>query len=138
MQTLCGAAGFRAVYYTKEKYQKPHFATPHGITGCIVLCYLCVQLVAGFNVMFPQIIASKFVPYARLRMMHGYSGTFLFFLATLTLLGGVTSDYFKELVQPPVWYVCLAAPLLIFATIVAQVVFKKSSSKAASTDKKVN
>jgi len=122
--------GFLAIYYTKEQSSKPHLSTPHSIFGAVTLCYLLMQLCAGVNLLFPQFI-SKFVDMRQLRRMHGLSGTFLLLLATLTLLGGVTTDWFQSKVRGPAWYACIACPLVIYSQIAMQVLSSKSKNKSS-------
>jgi len=109
--------GFLAIYFTKEKYGKPHLSTPHSMLGAATVCYVLVQLCAGVNLLY----LSKFVDVRALRRMHGFSGTFLLLLATLTLLGGITTDWFQERVTGPAWYACVACPLVIYGVIAMQV-----------------
>ena len=120
--------GFLAIYFTKEKYGKQHLSTPHAMLGTGTVCYLLTQLCAGFNLLYPQFIG-KFVDLRSLRRMHGLSGTFLLLLATLTVVGGVTTDWFQERVNGPVWYTCLACPLIIYAFIAAQVLFPNKNKQ---------
>ena len=116
--------GFLAIYFTKEKYGKAHLSTPHSMLGAATVCYVLMQLCAGINLIYPQLI-EKFVDVRALRRMHGLSGTFLLLLATLTLVGGVTTDWFQERVTGPLWYACVACPLIIYGLIVMQVLFSK-------------
>jgi hypothetical protein len=130
----CAILGFLAVYFTKEVYGKPHLATPHGLLGCATVGYMIIQSCAGWNLIFPQFV-SKFVDMKVLRKVHGLSGTFLLLLATLAVLGGLTTDWFHQRVTGPAWYACLASPLIIFALIAKQVLFG-SKDKAEPTKKK--
>jgi len=97
--------------------------------GAGTVCYLLTQLCAGFNLLYPQFI-SKFVDLRSLRRMHGLSGTFLLLLATLTVVGGVTSDWFQERVTGPVWYACLACPLVIYSLIAMQVLYPSKNKQS--------
>lgn len=128
--------GFAAIYFTKEKFKKPHLTTPHGQLGCVVIVYLLVQTCAGLNVLYPA-MATKVVPFGLLRRMHGISGVFLFLLVTLVLLGGVNSEWFKERVPFNIWCVCVAAPVLQFGLILKKVLLSgrpevKDSAKKES------
>jgi len=126
--------GFAAVYFTKEKFNKPHLATPHGQLGGVVIAYLLVQSCAGINVLYPA-LATKAVPYGLLRRMHGFSGVFLFLLVTLVLLGGVSSDWFKERVPFSIWCACVAAPVVQWGLVLKQVLQSKPSGKKESLKK---
>lgn len=126
--------GYGAIYYTKEKFEKPHLTTPHGQLGFNVIIYLVVQSLAGINVSYPQ-LATKLVPYGLLRRMHGYSGLFLFLLSSLVMLGGINSDFFKERVTGIAWYMCVVAPFLQLALLLKQVLLKKPKSKPADAKK---
>ena len=95
--------------------------------GAATVCYVLMQLCAGVNLLYPQFI-SKFVDVRALGRMHGLSGTFLLLLATLTLLGGVNTDWFQERVTGPVWYGCVACPLIIYGLIAMQVLTSKDKS----------
>lgn len=92
--------------------------------GAATVCYVLMQLCAGLNLLFPQFI-SKFVNVRQLGRMHGLSGTFLLLLATLTLLGGINTDWFQARVTGPVWYACVACPLIIYGFIAHQVLITK-------------
>jgi len=116
-------AGFLAVYTTKEKYQKPHLATPHSMIGFATVCYIIIQACAGLNLLFPNFV-SNFINPRQLGRMHGLSGSFLLLLATLTLLGGVTTDWFQERVTRLTFLACAATPVVIYAVIAKQVWFK--------------
>jgi len=124
----CAVLGFLAVYTTKEQYKKPHLATPHAMLGCATVCYIIVQSCAGLNLLFPNFV-SKFINPRQLGRMHGLSGSFLLLLATVTILGGVTSDWFKERVTGPLWFASIAAPLLIYVAIAKQVWFKEKDER---------
>ena len=123
--------GFMAIYFTKEQKGKPHLSTPHSMVGAATLCYLLMQSCAGLNLLFPQLI-SKFIDVRQMGRMHGLSGAMLLLLATLTLLGGVMTDWFQERVPVPAWYACLASPLVIYGLIATQVLAGKSKSKKQS------
>lgn len=135
---FCGVVsallGYAAIYYTKEKFEKPHLTTPHGQLGFNVIIYLVVQSLAGINVSYPQ-LATKLVSYGLLRRMHGYSGLFLFLLSSLVMLGGINSDWFKERVTGIAWYMCVVAPFLLLALLLKQVLLKKPTSKPADAKK---
>jgi len=90
------------------------------MVGAATLCYLLMQLCAGVNLLFPSFV-SKFVDVRQLGRMHGVSGAVLLLLATLTVLGGVTSEWFHERVPGSAWYACVACPLLIYGFIAVQV-----------------
>lgn len=119
----CAVFGFLAVYTTKEQYQKPHLATPHAIIGFTTVCYILVQACAGMNLLFPNFV-SKFINPRQLGRMHGLSGSFLLLLATLTLLGGVTTEWFQERVTGLPFIACAATPVVIYIVIAKQVWFK--------------
>lgn len=120
------STGFLAVYFTKEANGWPHLATPHAILGCVCICYLVFQSCAGWNLIFPG-LAKKMIDMKLLRKMHGLSGCTLLLLATLALLGGLTTDYFRERVMGPLWFVCLASPLIVFVLIAMQVFGSKEA-----------
>lgn len=120
--------GFVAIYLTKEQYGKPHLSTPHSMVGAATLCYLLMQLCAGLNLLFPQLI-SKFIDVRQMGRMHGLSGAMLLLLATLTLLGGVMTDWFQERVPGPAWHMCIACPLIIYGLIATQVLAAKKEKK---------
>lgn len=127
LTAITAALGFTAVYVTKQQNGKPHLSTPHSMAGAATLCYLSVQLCAGVNLLFPQLIG-KFVDVRQLGRMHGLSGAVLLLLATVTVLGGLTSDWFSDRVpQWPVWYVCLTCPPLIYSFIATQVFLKNNN-----------
>jgi len=92
--------------------------------GAATVCYVLMQVCAGINLLYPQFI-SKFADVRAVRRMHGLSGAFLLLLATLTLLGGVNTDWFQERVTGPVWYACVACPLVIYSLIAVQVLSPK-------------
>jgi hypothetical protein len=50
-------------------------------------------------------------------------------MATLTTLGGVTSDWFRERVQGLPWFACLITPLVIYAAVAKQVWFKTKDKR---------
>ena len=85
------------------------------------VCYAMIQLCAGVNVLFYPEFVSKLVDRRVLGRMHGLSGTALLLLATLTVLGGVTSDWFQTRVDGPAWYACLACPPVIYCFVAVQV-----------------
>jgi hypothetical protein len=118
----CAVLGFLAIYLTKNKYGKPHFATPHGLIGCATAGYILVQTCAGLGLFF------GIVPRSAARV-HGFSGTFLMLMGTLTVLGGVNSDWFQEHVTGVPLYACFAVPLIIFTIIATQVIFKKKEER---------
>jgi hypothetical protein len=111
------------VYSTKEKFDKPHFQSPHALVGCAAVGYIVMQSCAGLNLLFPQFI-SQFINIRQLGRMHGLSGCVLLLVATLALLGGLNMDWFRERVTGWPWFVCLAVPLIIYASIAKQVLFR--------------
>ena len=121
--------GFLAIFYTKEQHGRAHLSTPHSKLGAVTICYVLMQLCAGINLLYPQLI-SKFVDVRLLRRMHGLSGAFLLLLATLTLLGGLTTDWFQERVTGPAWYACVACPLTIYSLVVMQLVNKSKNKES--------
>lgn len=125
LTAVSAVLGFVAVYFTKEQHGRAHLSTPHSMVGAATLCYLLIQLCAGVNLLFPQFI-SKFVDVRQLGRMHGLSGATLLLLATLTLLGGITSDWFYDRVSPTAWYVCLACPPLIYSFTALQLMTSKN------------
>jgi len=60
--------------------------------------------------------------------MYDIAGAFLLLLATLTVLGGVNSDWFQDRVQGPVLYVCFTCPLIIYAIVLSQVISAKNKT----------
>jgi len=98
------------------------------MVGAATLCYLLMQLCAGVNLLFPHFVR-KFVDLRQLGRMHGLSGMMLLLLATLTLLGGVTSDWFHDRVHGPAWYVCVACPLVIYSFIATQLLWRPAGDK---------
>jgi len=119
--------GLLAIYYTKERYGRPHLSTPHSMLGAVTVCYVLIQTCAGINLLYPQIIG-KFADVRAVSRIHGLSGTFLLLLATLTLLGGVNTEWFHERVTGPVWYVCVACPLAIYSLVAIEVLSSKSKT----------
>ena len=117
-----------AVYMTKEQYKKPHLSTPHAMIGCAAVSYIVIQSCAGMNLLFPDFVR-KFIDPRQLGRIHGLSGTFLLLLATLTLLGGINTDWFRERVAGYPWYASLVVPLIIYAAVVKQVVFKGKDAR---------
>jgi len=97
--------------------------------GAATVCYVLMQLCAGTNLLYPQLV-SKFVDVRVLRRMHGLSGCFLLLLATLTVLGGVTTDWFQERVSGPAWYACVACPLTIYGLVVMQVLIPSKKKQS--------
>lgn len=132
---VAALSGFAAIYFTKEKFGRPHFATPHGQVGLAVVIYLLVQCLAGANILFPS-VATKVVPLGTLKRMHGFSGLFLVFLATLAVLGGLSSDWFKEHGTGVVWYLCLASPVVLWGFLVKQVLWRSRGATNVKSDKK--
>lgn len=128
LTAVSAVLGFLAIYFTKEQYGKSHLSTPHSMVGAATLCYLLMQLCAGLNLLFPQLI-SKFIDVRQMGRMHGLSGAMLLLLATLTLLGGVMTDWFQDRVPAPAWHVCLACPIIIYGLIATQVLAAKNKNK---------
>ena len=127
--------GFAAVYLTKERNGAPHLSTPHSMAGAATLGYLLMQLCAGLNLLFPQLVV-KFVSLRQLGRMHGLSGSLLLLLATLTMLGGLMTPWFQGRVAAAVvWYVCLACPPAIYSFIAAQVLLRNSARQASDKNK---
>ena len=95
------------------------------MAGAATLCYLLMQLCAGVNLLFPRLI-SKVVDVRQLGRMHALSGATLLLLATLTLLGGLMTDWFYGRVSAVAWYVCLACPPVIYSFTACQLMTSKN------------
>lgn len=129
----CCCEGFAAVYLTKERSGRAHLSTPHSMVGAATLCYLLLQLCAGMNLLFPGLVLRRVVPdVARVGRMHGMSGAVLLLLATATMLGGLTTDWFHDSVAAEwAWYVSLVCPVLIYCLTAVPVLMNSDKSKQA-------
>ncbi|XP_074646144.1 transmembrane reductase CYB561D2-like isoform X2 [Tubulanus polymorphus] len=119
----CSAvAGFSVIFYNKILNDKLHFVTWHGILGLMTVSYICFQCMAGTGLLYHSLV-QKFInlKLGDMKLYHATSGTLMFFLASVTLVTGMFSNWFVKNVTGTSWYMCVFSPLLLALIVTLQV-----------------
>ena len=124
--------GFLAIFINKNKRNKPHFVSWHGLLGGITAFMACFQMTMGPALLYPTLpIVNKF-KLAMMKKLHALSGTIIFMSSCLVIFLGFYSNWFVSKVglYSLAWGLCAVCPVFFAATVNNQIaqayLFKKS------------
>ena len=132
MAALCAIGGFLAIFINKNRHEKPHFVSWHGLLGGITVFMACFQACMGTGLLYPTLPIFKKLTLAFMKKCHALSGTLIFMLSCLVVFLGFYSNWFVKnvgLYSLP-WGVCAVCPVLFAATVNNQVVQAYLSKKS--------
>ena len=116
--------GFAAIYVNKERNEKPHFTTWHGLLGVITVCAIPLAAVGGNIVKYKglrDIIKVK-QSLAELKIMHATGGLIVFTLVMTTLMLGLYSEWYTSQVNEILWYASMLCVSFMAVIVMNQVV----------------
>ncbi|XP_067863836.1 cytochrome b561 domain-containing protein 1 [Heptranchias perlo] len=122
MQVLAAvfaSIGLVFIFSSKNISESPHFTSWHSILGITTAVAVCGQLLCGLCLLFPKLINTYSV--TRLRLYHATCGLVAYLMATVTVVLGLCSDWFKAQVNGTLWYLCIIVPLIPALVIMNQV-----------------
>ena len=108
---ICSMAGFAAIYYNKDRFNKPHFTSVHSWFGMCSLILVSLQALQGVSVLYPKLspIARKLKP-SQLKQLHAVCGALIFFVVCVTFVLGFCSNWFTKTVN---------SDFLVFANVLS-------------------
>ena len=115
-------AGFLVIWVNKEKSNKDHFTTWHGLLGVVAVAYCFLQILAGVTLLLPaKMFSATPLPMHRMKTLHTLSGLALYLTLAVTFFLGLNSAFFVRTVTNQfVYYGCWIAVLLLTAVVGSQ------------------
>lgn len=136
----CACLGFMVIFYNKYLWEKPHFATWHGLFGVITVSYIGLQSVGGSFVKYEFLRSLIKIRLADLKLYHATSGLIAFTLVTVTLMLALYSNWFTSNVNDILWYACLMAvsfmAVIVMNQITSEYLPKTRAQKPVATETK--
>jgi len=110
--------GQTVIYLVKESNGKAHFTTWHGVIGLMTVMYTTIQVMAGVFVKYAHMVKlPKSLPLIDLKLYHGASGCTLSILSCVTLILGLSSNWFVDNVNEYVRGLCMVAVVILGLTV---------------------
>jgi cytochrome b-561 domain-containing protein 2 len=135
---LCTLIGYICIYINKDQNSKQHLVSWHGIIGFITVIYTCLQWFAGhFLTLFLKNVRNL-ISYSKLKRFHAFSGLFLYFFVTTTMILGLYSSWFQRFNSSYTQYLCIVAVLLsqliVLNQMILKYVTKKTNAKPSNSE----
>lgn len=89
---------FLCIYLHKERIEKPHFQSVHGILGLTTSILTIVSVVGGILNKY-SFKLKKIISTAVMKVIHSLAGIITFILALVTIGFGMYSDWFKKQIE---------------------------------------
>lgn len=96
MSFVCAVIGFWAIYENKERKQKGHFYTNHGILGCAAVFVFALQVLFGLAVAYAPKALYRKIGQARITRIHRVTGYISIALLWGTLWLAVVTNWVKR------------------------------------------
>ncbi|KAK3101408.1 hypothetical protein FSP39_003348 [Pinctada imbricata] len=131
--SLCASGGFAAIFYNKERNNKSHFTTWHGVVGVATLVFICLQSVGGLCLKYNSILrkfairlidmklyhATSGLCYGKTKIIHDPQQLVVFTCVVISILLAMFSDWFNSITGWTSWYACFMC-LSVLAMMVMQ------------------
>lgn len=116
--------GFTAIYINKNRYDKPHFTTWHGLLGIITVCSIPMAAIGGNMIKYKGLRDALKVRQSLgdLKIMHATGGLMVFTLVMTTMMLGLYSDWYTSQVNDIIWYASLLCVSFMAMLVMNQVV----------------
>ncbi|XP_034022364.1 cytochrome b561 domain-containing protein 2 [Thalassophryne amazonica] len=119
LSVSCALCGLAAIIKNKELSGKPHFTSWHGLLGLITVCVAVVQAVAAIPLIYHSLV--KGWSLAKLKRYHAASGLVTYLLGSITLLLGLSSEWFSAAFRESIWFLIAFCPIAAALDIMNQV-----------------
>ncbi|XP_033823301.1 probable transmembrane reductase CYB561D1 isoform X1 [Periophthalmus magnuspinnatus] len=128
MHLCCQAAelvfaitGLGFMVASKNRSELPHLVSWHSVLGLCTLVVTALQAACGLCVHFPKQQQILLYP-SKLKLYHTTLGLVVYFLATVTILSAMFSDWFQATVRGVGWWALLLLPLLPALVVMNQII----------------
>ncbi|XP_073090542.1 probable transmembrane reductase CYB561D1 isoform X1 [Manis javanica] len=116
---LCAALGLGFIISSRTRSELPHLVSWHSWLGALTLLATGGQAVCGLCLLCPR--AARVSRVARLKLYHLTCGLVVYLMATVTVLLGMSSVWFRAQIKGVAWYLCLMLPLYPALVIMHQI-----------------
>ncbi|XP_033823302.1 probable transmembrane reductase CYB561D1 isoform X2 [Periophthalmus magnuspinnatus] len=106
---------------SKNRSELPHLVSWHSVLGLCTLVVTALQAACGLCVHFPKQQQILLYP-SKLKLYHTTLGLVVYFLATVTILSAMFSDWFQATVRGVGWWALLLLPLLPALVVMNQII----------------
>ena len=117
---LCTSVGFGVILYNKNLHGKDHFTSWHGCFGLVTMIFVFFQAIQGLTVLYPQLKFYK-AKMSENKQLHALLGTFVFTLASTTIILGLFSNWFVKNTNEAVWWGSALSTMSLTGIIIGQV-----------------
>ncbi|XP_046840450.1 transmembrane reductase CYB561D2-like [Xenia sp. Carnegie-2017] len=131
LATSCAVGGFLVIFINKNRSNKPHFISWHGILGAITMFLTCIQTSMGTGLLYPKLPLFNTLKLVTLKRLHALSGALFFILSCLVIFLSLYSNWFvrKAGLYTLSWWTCAVCIIMLAVFVnnqIAQVyLFKK-------------
>ncbi|XP_020786617.1 probable transmembrane reductase CYB561D1 [Boleophthalmus pectinirostris] len=129
---VSAVTGLGFMVASKNRSQLPHLVSWHSVLGVCTLVVTALQAACGLCMLFPQIQQVSLYS-AKLKLYHTTFGLVVYFLATVTIVSALFSDWFQATMRGAAWWILLLVTLLPALVVMNQIINSHLPHKKITT-----